>query len=54
VPVPVQIVSRLDDVPAAVAALARSGDLVLTLGAGSIGVVADRILDALRQKGAGA
>jgi hypothetical protein len=31
-----------------VAALARPGDLIITLGAGSIGAVGDRILDALR------
>jgi UDP-N-acetylmuramate--alanine ligase len=38
------VVPRIDDVPAAVAALARPGDLVLTLGAGSIGAAADRIV----------
>ena len=36
---PVTVVNRLEDVPAAVAALARPGDLVITLGAGSIGSV---------------
>jgi UDP-N-acetylmuramate--alanine ligase len=40
-------VPRLEDLPAAVATLARDGDLVLTLGAGSIGAVGDRILAAL-------
>jgi UDP-N-acetylmuramate-alanine ligase len=30
------VVPRLDDVPGAVAALARPGDLVVLLGAGSI------------------
>jgi UDP-N-acetylmuramate--alanine ligase len=48
---PVDLVHSLDDLPQAVAALARPGDLVLTLGAGSIGTVAERILAALRQKG---
>jgi hypothetical protein len=41
-------VKNIDALPAAVAALAQAGDLVITLGAGSIGTVADRILDQLR------
>ncbi|MCA1652140.1 MAG: UDP-N-acetylmuramate--L-alanine ligase, partial [Acidobacteria bacterium] len=45
---PVHVVRQLDALPAAVAALARRGDLIVTLGAGSIGAVADRILDAIR------
>jgi len=45
---PVHVVKNIDDVPAAVSALARDGDLVITLGAGSIGTVGDRILDDLR------
>jgi UDP-N-acetylmuramate--alanine ligase len=45
---PVHVVRTLDALPAAVSALARDGDLVITLGAGSIGTVGDRILDALR------
>jgi UDP-N-acetylmuramate--alanine ligase len=51
---PIDIVRRVEDVPEAVSALARPGDLVITLGAGSIGTIGDRILDALRGKGAGA
>jgi len=51
---PVDLVPNLDDVPAAVAALARRGDLVITLGAGSIGGVGDRVLDAIRRKGTSA
>ena len=47
---PVHVVKRIDEVPEAVAALARSGDLVITLGAGSIGSVGDRILDAIRRR----
>ena len=39
-----RVVPKLDDVPGAVAALARPGDLVITLGAGSIGTVGDRVL----------
>jgi UDP-N-acetylmuramate--alanine ligase len=41
-----QVVPRLDDLPSHVGGLARSGDLVLTLGAGSISAVGDRILAA--------
>jgi len=37
-------------VPAAVAALARRGDLVVTLGAGSIGRAGDAILVELRRR----
>jgi UDP-N-acetylmuramate--alanine ligase len=48
---PVQLVKALDDVPRAVSELARAGDLVITLGAGSIGAVPDRILEALRARG---
>jgi UDP-N-acetylmuramate--alanine ligase len=42
-----RVVPRLDDVPDAIASIARPGDLVVTLGAGSIGAVGDRILDRL-------
>jgi len=45
---PVTLVKALDDIPAAVAKTARPNDLVITLGAGSIGTIPDRILDALR------
>jgi UDP-N-acetylmuramate--alanine ligase len=41
------VVPDLDDVPGAVAAIAREGDLVLTLGAGSISTAGDRILAAV-------
>jgi UDP-N-acetylmuramate--alanine ligase len=44
---PVHLVKRLEDLPAAVAGLLRPGDLVLTLGAGSIGGVGDQILAAI-------
>jgi UDP-N-acetylmuramate--alanine ligase len=40
----VHVVPRLNDVAASVAGMSRSGDLVITLGAGSIGTVGDRIL----------
>jgi UDP-N-acetylmuramate--alanine ligase len=54
VSVPVDLVPCLDDLPAAVAAVARAGDLVITLGAGSIGGISDRVLDAIRRKGGAA
>ena len=41
---------RLDALPDAVATRVRAGDLVLTLGAGSIAAVGDRILAALRAR----
>jgi UDP-N-acetylmuramate--alanine ligase len=50
---PVDVVRKIDDLVPALAALARRGDVVLTLGAGSIGTVAARLVSALsRQKGA--
>ncbi len=53
-PCPVHVVRTLDELPAAVAALTRRGDLVVTLGAGSIGTVGDRILELLRGAGVSA
>jgi UDP-N-acetylmuramate--alanine ligase len=44
----VDVVPDLADVPAAVARMARSGDLVITMGAGSIGDCGARILQELR------
>jgi len=43
------VVPALTDLPAHVQTMARDGDLVLTLGAGSIGAVGDRILAALQE-----
>lgn len=43
------VTRRLDDVPTLLAHDARRGDLVITLGAGSIAGVADRILAALSE-----
>jgi UDP-N-acetylmuramate--alanine ligase len=45
---PVHIVKSLDALPAEVAALSRSNDLIITMGAGSIGGTGDRILEAIR------
>jgi UDP-N-acetylmuramate--alanine ligase len=47
---PVHLVKALDEVPAAVATIARPNDLVITLGAGSIGTLPDRILAAIRSE----
>jgi UDP-N-acetylmuramate--alanine ligase len=51
---PVTLVKALEDIPAAVARTARPNDLVITLGAGSIGTMPDRILDALKARSDGA
>jgi len=48
---PVDYVPRVEDLPAAIAELVEPGDLVITLGAGSIGAVGGRILEAIRGKG---
>jgi UDP-N-acetylmuramate--alanine ligase len=42
---PIEVVPRLDDVAAAVARVARRGDLVITLGAGSIGSLPERLIE---------
>ena len=44
---PVDVVAPLDQVVPAVVRVARAGDVVITLGAGSIGTVADQIVAAL-------
>jgi UDP-N-acetylmuramate--alanine ligase len=44
---PVHAIPDLNDLPDAVVKIARAGDTVITLGAGSIGTVAPRILTAL-------
>jgi UDP-N-acetylmuramate--alanine ligase len=45
----VHVARSLADVPAVVARLARAGDLVITVGAGSIGACGPRILEELAQ-----
>jgi len=47
---PVRLVKSLGDIPAAVKRIARANDLVITLGAGSIGTMPDRILEALNER----
>jgi UDP-N-acetylmuramate--alanine ligase len=46
----VHVVPVLEEVPAAIAMMARPGDLVITLGAGSIGGTGERILEAIRHR----
>ena len=47
---PVHVVPRLEDVAARVADLARDGDLVITLGAGSIGGLATTLIEELQRR----
>ena len=47
---PVHVVKPLEQVAPAVAALAHSGDLIVTLGAGSIETVAARIVEVLQHR----
>ena len=44
---PVLLVRDVRDVPAEVARLAQAGDVILTLGAGSIGAASEAIVSAL-------
>jgi UDP-N-acetylmuramate--alanine ligase len=44
----VRVVPEISDIPAAIRSMSRDGDLVLTLGAGSIGTVGDRVVAALQ------
>jgi UDP-N-acetylmuramate--alanine ligase len=46
---PVEIARRVEDVAPLLAGLARPGDVVLTLGAGSIGSVAAKLIDMLEK-----
>ncbi len=50
VDVPVEVVPELDDVAPALARMARQGDLVITLGAGSIAAVSDQLLALLERR----
>jgi UDP-N-acetylmuramate--alanine ligase len=47
---PVHVVPKLDDVAAKVADIARSGDLIITLGAGSIGGLATALVAELQRR----
>jgi UDP-N-acetylmuramate-alanine ligase len=44
----VEVAPRLDDVVPIVKRVAKAGDVVITLGAGSIGSLADRLVEALQ------
>ena len=50
---PVEVVPRLEDVVPAIARVARPGDVVITLGAGSIGSVPERLIEVLATGGPG-
>jgi UDP-N-acetylmuramate--alanine ligase len=47
---PVHVVPKLEDVASRVADIARPGDLVITLGAGSIGGLATALVDELQRR----
>jgi UDP-N-acetylmuramate--alanine ligase len=47
---PVHVLDGLADAPDAIADIARPGDLVVTLGAGSVGSLGPRVLDALQER----
>ncbi len=47
---PVRVVRQIDDVVPELLRVVRPGDAVITLGAGSIGTVPKRLVDALRQQ----
>jgi UDP-N-acetylmuramate--alanine ligase len=47
VTVPLDVAPQLDDLVQTIVRVARPGDVVITLGAGSIGTVPDRLLEAL-------
>jgi UDP-N-acetylmuramate--alanine ligase len=49
-PIPTRIVKAIDQVVPALADLARPGDLVITLGAGSISSVAPKLMNALQAR----
>jgi UDP-N-acetylmuramate--alanine ligase len=50
---PVRVAKSLDDVIPAILEIARPGDAVITLGAGSIGSLPARLIEALGQRGGG-
>jgi UDP-N-acetylmuramate--alanine ligase len=47
---PVRVVKAVDDVAATLAALAAPGDLLITMGAGSIGTVPGRVIEELKKR----
>ena len=51
---PVRVVKEVDRVAEALAALAQPGDLLITMGAGSIGTVPEKLIEALKKRFGGA
>jgi UDP-N-acetylmuramate--alanine ligase len=51
---PVRVVKNIEEVAAALAALAQPGDLLITMGAGSIGTVPEKLIEALQKRFGGA
>jgi UDP-N-acetylmuramate--alanine ligase len=51
---PVRVVKNVDDVAPALAELARPGDLLITMGAGSIGAIPEKVIDELKKRFGGA
>jgi UDP-N-acetylmuramate--alanine ligase len=49
---PVRIVRQLDELVSELVTLAQPGDAVITLGAGSIGTLPKRLIEALGKRGA--
>jgi UDP-N-acetylmuramate--alanine ligase len=47
--VPLDVVPLLDDIPSAIVRIARPGDVVITLGAGSIGTMPERLIARLEE-----
>jgi UDP-N-acetylmuramate--alanine ligase len=47
---PAHVIDSLADAPASVRAIARDGDLIVTLGAGSVGTLGPRLLTALEDR----
>jgi UDP-N-acetylmuramate--alanine ligase len=47
---PVRVVGDIDEIASAVADLARPGDLVITLGAGSIGATPEQVVAELQRR----
>jgi UDP-N-acetylmuramate--alanine ligase len=50
VSIPVEVVPRLEQVVPAITRTARPGDVVITLGAGSVGTLAERVVSALETR----
>jgi UDP-N-acetylmuramate-alanine ligase len=46
----VQVIRSLSEIPAHLAATAKAGDLIVMLGAGSIGAWGPKVLDALGKR----